>query len=740
MELFDKDAEPVVQSPPPGKFSSMNVQWQYLRLSNSPYPVQQVCHIPYDRVTDFIRGESDNPEHPTTFRIYSSRRRRRHSKTTATTFRTYSEELTYWCVYGPDTKPRKHKKATSAETKRTRPRVTPSQFQKGCGCHFIVHRLVLLPDAARISYVHPHHTNNEDLVCHAVDLDRLRLGLGVVAPWLSLEIKRWVVAFISAGFTLQQVFDRHVRALHERRQRNLSYEISRDDFLTPKDVSNIAKHLACLRQEVDNEDALSVRLWCLLNKQDVFIYQEQRAEENVHFILGLQTDWQLELMLKLGHGRLIAMNSTLGPHNYKLCLNTIIVFDQHQNAIPVACIITSSAGPTFKQWLQELHKRVLSINSDWKPSAFVIDAAAVDVDVIRSVLNLPSVQLSLWRVRRCWLKHLIQKVKGWSVRAAMLNVLGQIMDITKRSGQGAMQRHRPLVNEFMTQFCDQEEFMAYFRDHWQKKIDMWVWAAQTSIHTNQEVNAALESFYCTLKQQFLKGKDNIQGRSIDWLFHILTTEVAPFFWYQHHARENNIRKPAALPEIEESSIARAFKIPDSDVQHSRNANFPGLGVAHVRSQSRKEVWYEVFNAQSGWACCTCDWAGKGNICKHQLKVTLIEGAPVSSMAPSSNGMADDNFPTNGTLQSELTILEQDAYHETHLPTLLLRENAHQAPCDGLEEDIQRLQQQTLQLAGGNFSLLQLLRDDMMRTQQILLEARSGPLDVIPQASTHFGTL
>ena len=89
MELFDKDAEPVVQSPPPG-----NVKWQYLRLSNSPYPVQQVCHIPYDRVTDFISGEADNPNHPTTFRIYSSRRRRRQSKTMATTYRTYSEEFT----------------------------------------------------------------------------------------------------------------------------------------------------------------------------------------------------------------------------------------------------------------------------------------------------------------------------------------------------------------------------------------------------------------------------------------------------------------------------------------------------------------------------------------------------------------------------------------------------------------------------------------------------------------------
>lgn len=745
MELFDKDAKPIVQSPPPGKFSSINVQWQYLRLSNSPYPVQQVCHIPYERVSDFIRGEAENPDHPTTFRIYSSRRRRRHSKTAATTFRTYSEELTYWCVYGPDTKPRKHKKAVnSTDSKRTRPRVTPSRFQKGCGCHFIVHRLVLLPDAARISYVHPHHTNDDDLVCHAVELDRLKMGLGIVAPWLSYEIKRWVVALLCAGFTWQQVFDRHVRALHERRQRNVSYQISRDDFLTPKDVTNIDRQLARIRQEVDNDDALSIRLWCLLNKGDVFVYQEHNATNNVHFILGLQTDWQLEVMLKFGHDRLLAMNSTLGANQYKFYLHTLMVFDQHQNAIPVAWIITSSCcGTTVKHWLQELHNRAILMNSEWKPNAFAIDDAAVDVEAIRSVFNLP-VLLCLWHVRRCWLKHLIQKVKGWGIRAAMFNALGRIMDMPNRPTQGNMQRLRPanlVVSDFMAQFSDQDEFMAYFREHWQKKIDMWVWAARTLDHANQETNASVEAFYCILKQRFLKGKQNIHGRPTDWLFHMLTTEVVPYFWYQQHIKEDDGKNPVAASAIVESSVSRALKIPDSDVRYPRNAHFPSLGhVAHVRSQSKREVWHEVFNAQSGWACCTCDWAVKGNICKHQFKVMLMEGVPVTSVTPNCMGLADESFPTHESLHLEPTILEQEAYHEPHLSNLLLRENAHPPPCDGLEEDIQRLQQQTLQLAGGNFSLLQLLRDDMMRTQQILLEARSGSLDVIPQAGPHFRTL
>lgn len=55
----------------------------------------------------------------------------------------------------------------------------------------------------------------------------------------------------------------------------------------------------------------------------------------------------------------------------------------------------------------------------------------------------------------------------------MFNALGRIMDMPNRPTQGNMQRLRPanlVVSDFMAQFSDQDEFMAYFREHWQKKI------------------------------------------------------------------------------------------------------------------------------------------------------------------------------------------------------------------------------------------------------------------------------
>jgi hypothetical protein len=229
---------------------------------------------------------------------------------------------------------------------------------------------------------------------------------------------------------------------------------------------------------------------------------------------------------------------------------------------------------------------------------------------------------------------------------------------------------------------------------------MWVEAAWTFSHANQETNASLEAFYITLKGRFLKGKQNMHGRPTDWLFHILTTEAVPFFSYEHHPKESNRINPAANSISVENAFTLALRIPDLDVRYPQNVHVSGLGhVALVRSQSRKEIWYEVFNAQPEWALCTCVWALKGNICKHQLKVMLMERATISSTVSNCIGLVDEHFDVQESLNLEPPILEQEAYQETHMSSLLLRENTIHPPCKGLEEDIERLQQQTLQLAG-----------------------------------------
>ena len=55
----------------------------------------------------------------------------------------------------------------------------------------------------------------------------------------------------------------------------------------------------------------------------------------------------------------------------------------------------------------------------------------------------------------------------------MFNALGHIVNLPNRLGQGNIQTLRPsnlLVNEFITQFNEQEEFITYFQENWLKKI------------------------------------------------------------------------------------------------------------------------------------------------------------------------------------------------------------------------------------------------------------------------------
>ena len=75
---------------------------------------------------------------------------------------------------------------------------------------------------------------------------------------------------------------------------------------------------------------LSVRMWKGKNEDNVFHYHEfgnidlieatpPPDEEETPFYLAIQTPWQLEIMLRYGHKRQIAMDATFGTNEPKVC-------------------------------------------------------------------------------------------------------------------------------------------------------------------------------------------------------------------------------------------------------------------------------------------------------------------------------------------------------------------------------------------------------------------------------------
>ena len=90
----------------------------------------------------------------------------------------------------------------------------------------------------------------------------------------------------------------------------------------------------------------------------------------------------------------------------------------------------------------------------------------------RVVFNIP-VFLCLWHVRRCWLKHLVRKVKDWPTRAAMFRTLGDIMNMRGLHNMGEddlKEKVRNSIKKFVEEFNTQIPFIDYFRTYWEKNI------------------------------------------------------------------------------------------------------------------------------------------------------------------------------------------------------------------------------------------------------------------------------
>eukprot|EP01018_Ginkgo_biloba_P037069 Gb_24215 [translate_table: standard] len=145
------------------------------------------------------------------------------------------------------------------------------------------------------------------------------------------------------------------------------------------------------------------------------------------FILGIQTTWQLEQMVKFGKNNLIATDSTFGTNKLKYFLFTLLVFDTHQNGVPIAWIISSSSSTSdIQSWMEKLQSRIYEMDPTWRPSAFMVDDDVAEINAISDVFGC-RILLCLWHIRRSWLKNLTKKCHDYMVRREMFKDLRHIM-------------------------------------------------------------------------------------------------------------------------------------------------------------------------------------------------------------------------------------------------------------------------------------------------------------------------
>ncbi|PON81986.1 Zinc finger, SWIM-type [Trema orientale] len=574
MAIVESILDIPIQDPPEEEFSSADLTWTKFGTSEHH---DVVALIPYERVDEFIIGECSNVECPTRFHIERGRKRSMGSLKEYKDDE-YLEYRLYWCSFGPENYGEGGSILPSRRYRlNTRNRAARPQSMRGCTCNFVVKRLYARPSLALIIYHERRHVNKSGLVCHG-PLDRDAIGPGAKKiPYICNEIQQQTMSMIYLGIPEKNVLEKHIEGIQRYCGSN-----AKVNSLASQYVHKLGMIIKRSTHELDLDDQASIRLWVQRNnKKSIFFYQD--SSETDSFILGIQTEWQLQQMIRFGHHSLIAADSTFGIKRLKYPLCTLLVFDSRQHALPVAWVITrSSAKSDVSKWMKALVDRARIVEPGWKISGFLIDDAAAEIDPIRQ--------------------------DGREI----FNRLGKII----YGIWGGVDALRAL-EELTEDFVDQTAFMEYFKGSWVPKIEMWLSTMRTLPLASQEASGAIEAYHVKLKIKLFDDSHLGALQRVDWLVHKLTTELHSSYWLDRYADESDSFQNVKEDYVASTSWHRALQIPDSAVTFKDNL------FAKVLSQKDGSTTHLVWNPGTEFAFCDCAWSMQGNLCKHVIKVNMI---------------------------------------------------------------------------------------------------------------------
>uniref|UniRef100_A0ACD5XJC1 Uncharacterized protein n=1 Tax=Avena sativa TaxID=4498 RepID=A0ACD5XJC1_AVESA len=493
MARWDEILTLPVQNPTTLEFSAADITWSM--VVGWKDSMDRLALIPFSRVNDFVRGESNNKECPTRFHV-EARRRRPPTMNCKPKVDGILEYILYWCSFGPDDyrKGGAVRPSRSSCGKRKTPAGRPNT-KRGCVCHFIVKRLIAEPSLALVIYNHNKHVDKKGSPCHG-PMDKMAAGTkAMFAPYISEELRLEVISLLYVGIPVESIMQRHTEMVE--RQGGPS---NRDDLLTHRYVRRLERKIRRSVYELDDDDSVSINMF-VENHQDCIFFFEDFTDKD-SFVLGIQTDWQLQQMIQYGNRSLLASDSKFGTNKLKYPVHSILVFDQQKNAIPVAWIIT----PNFThceiyRWMGALYDRVRTKDPTWQLGGFIIDDPLTDVRTIREVFHCP-VLITIWRIRHAWHKNLMSKCSDLEKRSVMAKRLGNVLS-NICGGNGGTE----LFEAFLEDFVDCFDFLDYFKALWLPRLGAWTTVLKATPLASAEVASAIESYHHLLKLRLLNEAD-----------------------------------------------------------------------------------------------------------------------------------------------------------------------------------------------------------------------------------------
>ncbi|XP_061340950.1 uncharacterized protein LOC133287371 isoform X2 [Gastrolobium bilobum] len=420
------------------------------------------------------------------------------------------------------------------------------------------------------------------------------------APYISEDLRLRVLSLLYVGVSVETIMQRHNESVEKQ-----GGPCNRDDLLTHRYVRRQERAIRRSTYELDADDAVSISMWVESHQNHVFFYED--FSDSDPFSLGIQTEWQLQQMIRFGNRGLLASDSRFGTNKLKYPIHSLLVFNSDKKAIPVAWII----APKFScldahRWMRALYNRVHTKDPSWKLAGFIVDDPQYDVQAIREVFQC-SVLLSFWRVRHLWHKNIVKSLEtGMQIKIS--RQLGWIVDNICR-GQGTMS----LFEDFMEDFIDESNFMDYFKATWHPRIGTWTNALKILPLASQESCAAIEFYHNQMKIRLLNEKDISVYQRADWLVDKLGTKVHSYFWLDEYSGKDDFARYWKNEWMSGLTSWRgALKIPDTDVLMEDEC-------AKVTDQNDRNKAYVVWNPGSMLSICDCCWAQDGNLCEHILK-------------------------------------------------------------------------------------------------------------------------
>ena len=203
-----------------------------------------------------------------------------------------------------------------------------NSVKRGCQRSFVAKKPYLDHSLCLLIYENTEHVNAHGEHCHGSMVCGFRYALGST---ISEELKWKIVQLHAFGLSPSQIMQQHTAEVRELAMSN--GHVTRDTFLLPSDVRNICRKRAEDLWEKHPSDPISVRMWTMENPDSVFYYQEHSLmdlnsvlQEDSPFTLGIQTEWQLQMMAKFGNNNALSLDATFGTSQTRVshgCLSFI---------------------------------------------------------------------------------------------------------------------------------------------------------------------------------------------------------------------------------------------------------------------------------------------------------------------------------------------------------------------------------------------------------------------------------